>query len=152
MPTNLYGPNDNYDLNSSHVIPALIAKAHNAKENKSGEIVVWGTGMPRREFLYVDDLADALIFLLKHYSDEEHVNIGVGYDVTIRELVGSIAKTVGIEGRVRFDTTKADGAPQKLMDSSRLLDMGWKPRTSLEAGLEKAYSWFLDNAAYCAAG
>lgn len=152
MPTNLYGPNDNYDLNSSHVIPALIAKAHTAKENKSGEIVVWGTGKPRREFLYVDDLADALIFLHKHYSDEEHVNIGVGYDITIRELVDSIARTVGIEGRVRFDTTKADGAPQKLMDSSRLLDMGWKPRTSLEAGLDRAYSWFLDNAAYRAAG
>lgn len=145
MPTNLYGPHDNFDLYSSHVIPALIAKAQSAKNNNSGELVVWGTGKPRREFMYVDDLADALVFLLKHYSEEEHVNIGVGYDVTIRELAETIASTVGVDGRLQFDTTKADGAPQKLMDSSRLLSMGWQPKTSLRQGLEATYAWYTEH-------
>lgn len=144
MPTNLYGPNDNFDLSSSHVIPALIAKAHAAKVDRSNEISVWGTGKPRREFMYVDDLADALVFVLKKYSGEEHINIGVGYDVTIHELVEAIAKVVGIEGLMKFDTTKADGAPQKLMDSSRLLSMGWKPQTALDEGLRRAYAWFTE--------
>jgi GDP-L-fucose synthase len=147
MPTNLYGPNDNYDLYSSHVIPALIAKAHNAKITKSSDLVVWGTGKPRREFLHVDDLADALVFLLKHYSAEEHVNIGAGYDITIRELAETIVSIVGIPERLQFDTTKPDGAPQKLMDSSRLLTMGWQPKKTLQQGLEMTYKWYVEHIA-----
>lgn len=144
MPTNLYGPNDNFDLYSSHVIPALMAKAHGAKV-ENGNLTVWGSGKPRREFMYVNDLADALVFVLKNYSAEEHINIGVGYDITIRELAETVARTVGLTGDLRFDATKADGAPQKLMDSSRLLAMGWKPRTSLSDGLEQTYAWFKDH-------
>jgi GDP-L-fucose synthase len=149
MPTNLYGPNDNYDLYSSHVLPALIAKAHNAKIGKGGDFIVWGTGKPRREFLHVDDLADALVFLLKHYSAEEHVNIGAGYDVTIRELAETIVSIVGIPERLQFDTTKPDGAPQKLMDSSRLLTMGWQPKKTLQQGLEMTYKWYVEHIATC---
>ncbi len=146
MPTNLYGPGDNFDLMSSHVVPALIAKADAAKQQNAEELVVWGTGSPRREFMYVDDLADALVFLLKSYSGEEHVNIGVGSDVTIRELAEAIARVVGLPARLRFDSSKPDGTPRKLMDSSRLLAMGWAPQTSLEDGLRKAYDWYRDNA------
>jgi GDP-L-fucose synthase len=145
MPTNLYGPGDNYDLMSSHVVPALIAKADAAKRQKAEELVVWGTGGPRREFMYVDDLADALVFLLKNYSGEEHVNIGVGSDVTIRELAETIARIVGLQAQLRFDSSKPDGTPRKLMDSSRLLAMGWKPQTSLEDGLREAYEWYQGN-------
>jgi GDP-L-fucose synthase len=147
MPTNLYGPADNFELTSSHVIPALIAKAHAAKEENSKEIVVWGTGAPRREFMYVNDLADALVFLMKNYSGEEHINIGVGYDITIRELAERIARVVGVEGRLRFDTSKPDGAPRKLMDSSRFTAMGWKPKTDFDQGLAQTYAWFVDHAA-----
>jgi GDP-L-fucose synthase len=147
MPTNLYGPHDNFDLYSSHVIPALIAKAHSAKISRSGDLVVWGTGKPWREFMYVDDLADALIFLLKHYSAEEHVNIGVGYEITIRELAEAIVSTVGIRGRLQFDTTKPDGSPQKLMDSSQLHDLGWRPKTTLLQGLEMTYAWYVEDVA-----
>jgi GDP-L-fucose synthase len=147
MPTNLYGIADTYDLAASHVIPALIAKAHAAKVSGAREIEVWGTGSPRREFLEVDDLADALVFLLKHYSDESHVNIGVGTDVTIRELAETIMRVIGVDGRLRFDMSKPDGMPRKLLDSSLLLSMGWRPRTSLEDGLRKAYGWYLDNVA-----
>jgi GDP-L-fucose synthase len=145
MPTNLYGPGDNYDLMSSHVVPALIGKADAAKRQKAEELVVWGTGGPRREFMYVDDLADALVFLLKNYSGEEHVNIGVGSDVTIRELAETIARIVGLQAQLRFDSSKPDGTPRKLMDSSRLLAMGWKPQTSLEDGLREAYEWYQGN-------
>lgn len=147
VPTNLYGPNDNYDLYSSHVIPALIAKARRAKSDKGDKLVVWGTGKPRREFMYVDDLADALVFLLKHYSAEVHVNIGVGYDITIRDLAEAIVSIVGFNGRLQFDTTKSDGSPQKLMDSSRLRELGWRPKTTIQQGLELAYAWYAEHAA-----
>ena len=147
MPTNLYGIGDNYDLTTSHVIPALIAKAHAAKVSGAKEIEVWGTGAPRREFLDVDDLADALIFLLKHYSGESHVNIGAGSDITIRELVETIMRVVGVNARLRFDTSKPDGAPRKLLDSSLLLSMGWQPHIKLEDGLRKTYSWYVGNIA-----
>ena len=147
MPTNIYGEFDNFDLTSSHVVPALIAKAHAAKLANTKEVVVWGTGDPLREFLEVDDLADALIFLLRHYSGESHVNIGVGHDVTIRELAEMIMRVVGIEGRLRFDASKPDGAPRKLLDSRLLQSMGWRPRIGLEEGLHKAYAWYCENAA-----
>ena len=142
MPTNLSGPGDNYDLASSHVGAALIAKAHAAKEAGADELVVWGSGTPLREFMYVDDVADALVFLMENYSGEEHVNIGVGYDVTIRELAETVMRVVGLNARLRLDPSKPDGTPRKLMDSSRLLAMGWKPKTSLEEGLAKAYQSF----------
>jgi GDP-L-fucose synthase len=142
MPTNLYGPGDNFDLQSSHVIPALMAKAHVAKRDGT-EIPVWGSGSPRREFLYVEDLADAVVFLMKHYSDEEHVNVGVGSDVTIREVAELIARAVGVESRLRFDATKPDGMPRKLLDSAKLLAMGWRPGTALDVGLRQTYEWFL---------
>ena len=144
MPTNLYGIGDNFDLTSSHVIPALIAKANSAKRNNKSELVVWGTGAPRREFMYADDLAAALVFLLKHYSDEQHVNIGVGSDVTIRELAETVAHVVGFDGRLVFDDSKPDGTPRKLMDSSIILAMGWKPQTNLETGLALTYRWYLE--------
>lgn len=147
MPTNLYGPGDNFDLQSSHVIPALIAKAHAVKTGKMKELVVWGTGSPLREFMYVDDLADALVFLMRHYNAEEHINIGVGEDVTIRQLAIEVARVVGVEASLRFDATKPDGTPRKLMDSGRLLAMGWRPKTSLADGLRRAYNWYCENAA-----
>ena len=118
-----------------------------AKRTNAEELVVWGTGSPRREFMYVDDLADALVFLLRHYSNEEHVNIGVGHDVTIRQLAETIARIVGLPEKLRFDSSKPDGTPRKLIDSSRLLAMGWKPQTSLEEGLRKTYAWYLKNLA-----
>ena len=134
MPTNLYGPHDNYDLLSSHVAAALLVKAHRAKLEGRSELEVWGTGTPRREFMYVDDLADALVFLLKTYSGEEHVNVGVASDVTIRELAETVMRVVGLDAELRFDRSKPDGTPRKLMDSSRLFAMGWTPKTSLEDG------------------
>ena len=146
MPTNLYGPGDNFDLAASHVIPALIAKADAAKRSKVDTLAVWGTGAPRREFMYVDDLADALVFLMRNCSREEHVNIGVGYDVTIRELAQMISRAVGFKGTLSFDTTKPDGTPRKLMDSSVLLGMGWQPKTDLETGLRETYRWYLEHA------
>ena len=142
MPTNLYGPEDNYDLVSSHVVAALIAKAHIAKQEGKGSLVLWGTGTPLREFMYVDDVADALVFLIENYAGEEHVNIGVGQDVTIRELAEIVMRVVGFTGSIDFDPSKPDGAPRKLMDSSRLTAMGWAPRTSLEQGLALAYAWY----------
>jgi len=142
MPTNLYGPGDNFDLASSHVLPALLRKAHQAKRDGHREIELWGTGAPRREFMYVDDLADALVHLLKVYSDEEHVNVGVGYDVTIRELAQMVMHTVDLDAAIRFDRSKPDGTPRKLMDSSRLFATGWKPKTTLEAGLRRLYDWY----------
>ena len=145
MPTNLYGPNDNFDLLSSHVIPALMAKAHAAKTSKANEMVVWGTGSPRREFMYVDDLADALVFLMRHYSDELHVNVGVGYDITIREVAELIIQTVQFKGSLSYDTSKKDGTPRKLMDSTILADMGWLPSTNIETGLKQTYKWYVES-------
>lgn len=145
MPTNLYGPGDNYDLQNSHVIPALIRKAHEAKLSGAEEMVVWGTGTPRREFMHVDDLADALVFLLQTYSGHDHVNVGVGDDVTIKELAQSVCHVVGFEGKLVFDTSKPDGTPRKLMDSTQLLSKGWAPKISLSDGLADAYSSFERN-------
>ena len=143
MPTNLYGPGDNYDLQSSHVLPALLRKFHEAKENREKEVVVWGSGTPLREFLHCDDLADALVFLLKEYSDYDHVNVGSGVEVTIQELAETIARVVGYEADLMFDSSKPDGTPRKLMDSARLHGMGWNNVRSLEDGIADAYRSFL---------
>jgi GDP-L-fucose synthase len=144
MPTNLYGPGDNYDLNTSHVLPALLRKFHEAKLSSAEEVVVWGSGTPLREFLHCDDLADALVFLLKEYSGHEHINVGSGVEVTIRELAETIAEVVGYKARLVFDATKPDGTPRKLMDSSRLLALGWNNVRPLDAGIAETY------AAWCA--
>ncbi|MFZ4551253.1 MAG: GDP-L-fucose synthase [Aquabacterium sp.] len=143
MPTNLYGPNDNYDLNNSHVLPALIRKAHEAKLRADHELVVWGTGTPMREFLYADDLADACVYLMEQDYAGPLVNIGTGTDVTIRELAETVLKVVGFSGGLTFDTTKPDGTPRKLMDVSRLKALGWQARTPLEGGIQLAYQDFL---------
>jgi len=145
MPCNLYGDNDNFDLTSSHVLPALIRKFHEAKINNKSEVVCWGTGSPLREFLYVDDLADACLFLMNNYDGSLHINVGYGSDLSIREAVYLVKDVVGYEGEVVWDTTKPDGTPRKLMDSSRICSMGWKPKTNLKDGLEKTYSWFKNN-------
>jgi GDP-L-fucose synthase len=139
MPTNLYGPNDNYDLATSHVLPALIRKTHEAKQRGDGELVVWGTGYPRREFLYVDDLADACVHLMELGYDGPLVNIGCGEDVTIRELAETVQQIVGFRGRIAFDTSKPDGTPRKLLDVSRVESLGWRARTSLAEGIQLAY-------------
>jgi len=144
MPTNLYGPNDTFDPVASHVLPALLLKAHQAKIEGRTEIELWGTGTPRREFMYVDDLADALVYLLQVYSDDEHINVGVGFDVSINALAKMIMHVVGIDARIQFDVSKPDGTPRKLMDSGRLFAMGWRPKTSLEDGLQKVYAWYLE--------
>jgi len=143
MPTNLYGPGDNYNLNTSHVLPALLRKFHEAKVAGASTVTVWGTGMPLREFLHCDDLADALVFLLKEYSGYEHINVGSGVEVTIRELAETIAKVVGYKADLTFDATKPNGTPRKLMDSGLLLAMGWNNVRSLEAGIADAYRHFL---------
>lgn len=147
MPTNLYGPGDNFDLASSHVMPALIRKAHQAKLNGDPEIVVWGTGSPRREFLHAEDCADALVFLLKNYSGYEHVNVGSGEDVTILELTQLVCDVVGFEGKIVHDLSKPDGTPRKLMSADKLRSMGWSPKIQLREGIETTYRWFLDNIA-----
>lgn len=139
MPTNLYGPNDNYDLANSHVLPALLRKAHEAKLRGDAEYVVWGTGTPRREFLYVDDLADACVFLMKQGYTGSLLNVGTGEDVTIRELAETVMETVGFAGRIVFDSTKPDGTPRKLLDVSKLAALGWRARTSLRDGIRLAY-------------
>jgi GDP-L-fucose synthase len=139
MPTNLYGPNDNYDLDSSHVLPAMIRKFHEAKLEGRESVEIWGTGTPKREFLYVDDLADACVFLMNSYSGSEIVNIGTGQDVTIAELAVGISKVVGYEGRIHYNTNMPDGTPRKLLDVSRLEKIGWKYTTSLKEGIEKTY-------------
>ena len=142
MPTNMYGPNDNFDLESSHVIPALIRKFHEAKTAGASEVVCWGSGTPRREFLYSEDLARACVLLMQHYSEEQFINVGFGSDVTIKELAELIAKVVGFSGAIRWDTSMPDGTPQKLMDNSRLTDLGWKPAVNLETGLKLTYEAF----------
>jgi GDP-L-fucose synthase len=147
MPTNLYGPHDNFDLHTSHVLPALIRKAHEAKETGAGEIVVWGSGTPRREFLHADDLADACLFLLRHHQSAEIVNIGCGEDLTIRELTETVCRVVGFGGRLVFDPSKPDGTPRKLLDIGRIRTLGWAPRIPLEEGIKDAYEWFLANCA-----
>lgn len=143
MPNNLYGPGDNYDLQNSHVVPALIRKIHEAKTNGGDSVVIWGTGKPRREFLYVDDCADALVFLMKNYSAAGHVNIGSGAEVSISELAGLIAGVVGFDGSFEYDTTRPDGTLRKLLDVSRINRLGWQAKTRLEDGLKKAYESFL---------
>jgi GDP-L-fucose synthase len=145
MPTNLYGPRDNFDLDSSHVIPALIRKAHEAKINREPELVIWGSGCPRREFLHVDDAADALVHLMTHYSGVSHVNIGSGSDMTISELASLIAKVVGFRGGITTDETKPDGTPRKLLDVSKLTKLGWKPKIGLKEGIASTNRWYLDN-------
>lgn len=142
MPTNLYGPGDNYDLESSHVIPALLRKAVEARDSGAATMTVWGSGTPRREFMHVDDLADALVFLLKSYSEAEHINVGVGDDVTIAELAQTVCDVVGFKGSLEFDTSRPDGTPRKLMDSSRLTALGWSPRIGLREGLADALKAF----------
>jgi len=143
MPTNMYGPNDNYDLQSSHVLPALIRKFHEAKVNKSPEVTCWGSGLPRREFLYADDLAKACILLMQDYGEEQFINIGFGSDISIRELAGLIKAVVGYDGKIAWDASKPDGTPQKLMDSSRIFALGWKPQVDLASGIQMAYADFL---------
>lgn len=145
MPTNLYGPGDNFDLKSSHVMPALLRKAHDAKRAEADSIEIWGTGSPRREFLHVDDLADACVFLMKTYSDAEHVNVGSGEDITILELVEKVCAAVGFDGTIIKDTTKPDGTPRKLMSADKLRAMGWSPSIALEDGIAATYRWFLEN-------
>ena len=145
MPTNLYGPNDNFDLKGSHVLPALLRKFHEAKRAGGREVVVWGTGTPRREFLHADDLADACLFLLRNHDSPEPVNVGVGDDVSIRELAELVREVVGFEGELVFDTSKPDGTPRKLLDVSRLHALGWRARTSLRDGVASAYAWFLQS-------
>ena len=146
MPTNLYGPGDNYDAQSSHVLPALIRKAHEARQSGAGQIEIWGTGMPRREFMHVDDLADACVFLLRHWSGDSHVNVGTGSDVTILEAAQLVMAAVGFAGTIVTDPTKPDGTPRKLMDSSLLASLGWTPRISLEDGIADAYRHYLGTA------
>lgn len=151
MPTNLYGPNDNYDLNNSHVLPALIRKAHEAKLRGDQEYVVWGSGTPRREFLYVDDLADACVFLMEQCYDGPLVNVGTGEDVTIRELAETVMEQVGFTGKIVFDASKPDGTPRKLLDVSRLGALGWRAKTSLKDGIALAYADFQQTPASAAA-
>ena len=147
MPTNLYGPGDNFDLQNSHVLPALIRRFHEAKLRGDETMSIWGTGTPRREFLHVDDLADAVIYLLKNYEDEAIVNIGWGEDVTIRELAELVMTASGYQGRLVFDPSKPDGTPRKLLDTTRLTSLGWRPKIPLKAGIESTYTWFREHVA-----
>ncbi len=145
MPTNLYGPNDNFDLQTSHVLPALIRRFHEAKTGNQPHVTIWGTGSPRREFLHVDDLADACVFLMNKYDRDEILNIGVGEDLTIRELAELIKTVIGYAGGIQFDKSKPDGTPRKLLDVSRLRATGWRPRIGLEEGIRRTYAWYLEN-------
>jgi GDP-L-fucose synthase len=144
MPTNLYGPGDNFDLQSSHVVPALLRKMHEAKIAGAPSVSIWGTGAPRREFLHVDDLADACVFLLRRYSDAAPINVGWGEDLTVAELAGLVREVVGFQGELALDATKPDGTPRKLLDVTRLRALGWRPRVGLREGLERTYRWFLE--------
>jgi GDP-L-fucose synthase len=143
MPTNLYGPGDNFDLKGSHVLPALIRKCHEARLRQAPSVEVWGTGTPRREFLHVDDLADACVYLMQHYEGESPINVGWGEDVSIAELARLVADTVGFRGALQFDSSKPDGTPRKLLDTSRLSALGWRPTITLEAGLASTYEWYV---------
>jgi GDP-L-fucose synthase len=143
MPTNMYGPNDNYDLQASHVLPALIRKFHEAKINSAATVTCWGTGAPLREFLYADDLGDACVFLMENYSEEQFINAGSGAEITIRDLSELVGRIVGFPGKIAWDTSKPDGTPRKLMDSSRLFALGWRPKVNLETGIRLAYEDFL---------
>jgi GDP-L-fucose synthase len=145
MPTNLYGPQDNFDLTSSHVLPALMRKFHDAKVAGARDVVMWGTGAPRREFLHVDDLADACVFLMNHYSDPLHINVGTGEDLMIRELAEMIRDVVYPAAQIRLDSSKPDGAPRKLLDISRITSLGWRPRINLRDGIQSTYEWFLSH-------
>ena len=145
MPTNLYGINDNFDLKTSHVLPALLRKFHEAKENNQGEVVVWGTGTPKREFLFVDDLADACVYLMNTYDENEIVNIGTGEDISIKELAETIQNITGFQGKIVWDTDKPDGTPRKLLDVSQLHTLGWKHKTTLREGIERTYEWYKKN-------
>lgn len=145
MPSNLYGPNDNFDLETSHVLPALIRKFHEAKVNGAPSVSLWGTGAPRREFLHVDDLAAACAALLDNYDSDEPINVGVGEDVTIKELAGLVSETIGYDGELAWDASKPDGTPRKLMDTSLLAAFGWYPKISLREGLKSTYEWYLSN-------
>ena len=145
MPTNLYGPNDNFDLETSHVLPALLRKAHEAKTRKDRELIVWGSGKPRREFLHVDDLASACLLLLEKYDSPEIINVGCGEDISIRELAELICDIVGFDGQLSWDATKPDGTPRKLLDVTKLRSLGWKPSIPLREGITQTYEWFLAN-------
>ena len=145
LPTNLYGPGDNFSLQNSHVLPALIRRFHEARERGDAELVVWGTGTPRREFLHVDDLADACVFLMRHYAADEPINVGVGEDLSIAELAALVARVVGFQGRLAFDSSKPDGTPRKLLDTRRINDLGWRPQIPLATGVAATYRWFLDH-------
>jgi GDP-L-fucose synthase len=144
MPTNLYGPEDNFDLSSSHVLPALIRKFHDAKQSGGKEVQIWGTGSPMREFLHVDDLADACVFLIENYSDDMHINVGTGVDLSIRELAEKVRDVVYPAAELQFDTSKPDGTPRKVLDVSRLNNLGWSPSYTLDSGLASTYQWFLE--------
>jgi GDP-L-fucose synthase len=150
MPTNLYGPGDNFDLKTSHVLPALLRKFHEAARHGDAEVVLWGTGSARREFLHVDDLADAAVFLMREYDSGQIINVGVGKDLTILELATIIQEVTGYQGRVRFDTTKPDGTPRKLLDVSALNALGWKAKIPLRDGIESTYRWYLEHLARAA--
>jgi GDP-L-fucose synthase len=142
MPTNLYGSNDNFDLETSHALPALLRKFHEAKMNKEPFVKIWGTGSPRREFLYIDDLADACVFLMQNYDEDQIINVGTGEDISIRELALLIKEITGYEGELKFDASKPDGTPRKLLDVSKLTDLGWKAKTGLRGGIAKTYQWY----------
>jgi GDP-L-fucose synthase len=146
MPTNLYGPGDRYDAEGGHVVAALIMKIHAAKVANSPTVELWGTGKPKREFLFSEDLADACVFVMKNYSDELFLNVGTGYDISILELAESIAKVIGWQGTFTFDTSKPDGMPRKVMDVSRLSTLGWTAGTDFESGMRQAYEWYVANA------
>jgi GDP-L-fucose synthase len=145
MPCNLYGPNDNFNLETSHVLPALMRKFHEAKVAGADKVVVWGTGTPLREFLHVDDLAKGVVYCLDNYDEYEHINCGAGFDLSIRELAETVGRVVGYEGDLVFDTSKPDGTPRKIMDSSRMRALGWKPEISFEDGIASTYRWYLEN-------
>jgi len=146
MPTNLYGPFDNFDLTSSHVVPAMMRKFHEAKVEGRDEVVIWGTGAPRREFLHVDDLASACAFLMQHYDDPEHINVGTGEDLPIAELAQIVARVVGYSGQIRFDPSRPDGTPRKLLDVSRFTELGWRASIGLEQGIASTYQWYCERA------
>lgn len=145
MPTNLYGPGDNFDLETSHVLPALIRRFHEATQAGDASVTIWGSGSPKREFLHVDDLADACVFLMHEYDGDEHVNVGVSRDISILDLAGLVREIVGFNGPIECDTTKPDGTPRKLLDVSRMTSLGWRARIELRKGIEATYAWFLDS-------